>query len=148
LNIGGKNFFIPEQAVVLLQRAFEAMKEPVDRDKQLAVEPRKNKGKEMLDSDPSEQSFKPAAALEGPESSKQAEVRGNSGKIPYCYQCKTKGHAVEVYHALMYCDICASHDHVHPRCPKFRATKLAAVSCRYAVEGLGFFHVSFESSPR
>jgi hypothetical protein len=48
----------------------------------------------------------------------------------------------------MYCDICASHDHVRPRCPKFRATKLAAAPCGFAVEGLGFFHVPFKSSLR
>jgi hypothetical protein len=98
------------------------MKEPVDKDKQLAVEPRQNKGVELLDYDPSEQSFKSTASLEGPESSKHADVRGNSGKIPHCYHYKTKGHPIEVCHAEMYCDICASHDHVHPRCPKFRAS--------------------------
>jgi hypothetical protein len=48
------------------------MKEPVDRDKQLVVELRRNKGMELLDFDPSDQSFKPVAALEGPKSSKQA----------------------------------------------------------------------------
>jgi hypothetical protein len=57
-----------------------------------------------------------------------------------------KGHAIEVCHANMYCDICASQDHVRLRCPKFWAARLAAVPCGYAVEGLGFFHVPFELS--
>jgi hypothetical protein len=48
----------------------------------------------------------------------------------------------------MFCDICAAHDHVRPRCPKFRAPKLAAVSCGYVVEGFGFFHVPHEISMR
>jgi hypothetical protein len=48
----------------------------------------------------------------------------------------------------MYCDICASHDHVGPRCPKFWPTMLAAVPCGYAMAGMGFFHVPFKSSPR
>jgi hypothetical protein len=44
----------------------------------------------------------------------------------------------------MYCDICASHHHVQPRCPKFWAIKIAAVLCGYAVEGPGFFHIPHE----
>jgi hypothetical protein len=98
--------------------------------------------------DPIEQQPIKCAPLEGPESSKQAGNRGLSGKVPYCFRCKTKGHAIEVCHAMMFCDICASHDHVRPRCPKFRTPKLAAVPCGYAVEGLGFFHVPHEISMR
>jgi hypothetical protein len=81
-----------------------------------------------------------------PESSKQGEIRGGSGKVPYCYRCKTKGHANEVCHASMYCDVCASHDHVRPRCPKFRAVRLVAMTCGFAVEGHGFFHIHHDAS--
>jgi hypothetical protein len=68
---------------------------------------------------PVEKLSMPTLLIEGPESSKQGESRGGNSKVTYCYMCKTKGHAIEVCHAMMYCDICASHDHAHPRCPKF-----------------------------
>jgi hypothetical protein len=61
---------------------------------------------------------------------------------------KPKVKAIDVCHAMMFCDICASHDHVRPRYPKFRAPKLAVVPCGYVVEGLGFFHVPHEISMR
>jgi hypothetical protein len=101
-----------------------------------------------MEAQPMEQQSNQVAKFDGPESSKQAEGRGLSGKMPYWYHCKTKGHAIEVCHAPLFCDICASHDHVRLRCPKFQATKLAAVPCVYAVEGLSFFHVPHEISQR
>jgi hypothetical protein len=72
LSIGSKCFSIPEQADVLLHKAFEAMKEPTDKAKQVAEEPRMNKGKELMDTDPYEKTSKPAAMIEGHESSRQA----------------------------------------------------------------------------
>jgi hypothetical protein len=45
----------------------------------------------------------------------------------------------------MFCNICESPDHVRLRCPKFRAVKGAAVPCGFAVEGLGFLDIPFES---
>jgi hypothetical protein len=48
----------------------------------------------------------------------------------------------------MYCDIFASQGHVRPRCPKFRAVKLAAVPCCYVMEVLGYFHILYESLQR
>jgi hypothetical protein len=140
LSIGGKSFSILEQAAILLQRAFEAMKETTELNNQTAEESRGNKEKEVMEVEPSVNQSKPVAMIEGPESSKQGEVRGNSGK--------TKGHAIEVCHATMYCDICASHDHVRLRCPKFKVVKLAAVPCGYTMEGLRFFHIPYESSQR
>jgi hypothetical protein len=74
-----------------------------------------------------------------PETSKRGEVKGNSVKMSYCFRCKTKGHAIEVCHTNIYCDICVSHDHVRLRCPKFQAVRLPAVSCGFAMEGLDFF---------
>jgi hypothetical protein len=41
----------------------------------------------------------------------------------------------------LYCRICDCKDHVKSRCPKWRGEKPAAVTCGYAVEGLGFFHI-------
>jgi hypothetical protein len=65
LSIGGKCFSNPERATVLLQKAFEAMKEPIDKAKQVAEESRVNRGKELMDSDPSEKPYK----LSHPENS-------------------------------------------------------------------------------
>jgi hypothetical protein len=85
----------------------------------------------MMEAQPKEQQFNQVAKFEGPKSSNQAEGRGLSGKVSYCYRCKTKGHALEECHATMFCDICVSHGHMRLRCPKFRATKLGAVPCCY-----------------
>jgi hypothetical protein len=46
LSVGGKNFSILEQAALLLQRAFEAMKEPSVLSKQVVEEVRVGKGDE------------------------------------------------------------------------------------------------------
>jgi hypothetical protein len=146
LNLGGKGFNIPEQAVILLQQAFEAMRDPSVESRKDVVSEGTDKGKVAMDVDKSEKEAKPASAVDVPELSKQGEVRGSSGKIPYCFRCKTKGHAIKVCHANMYCDICASHDHVRPRCPIFRAVRLPAVPCGFAVEGLVFFHIHHELS--
>jgi hypothetical protein len=85
---------------------------------------------------------------EGAESTQQkthqAQCKEISGKVPYCFRCKTKGLAIESCFATMHCDICDSKDHFKPRCPKFRATKLGAVHCGYAVEGLGFSHIPID----
>lgn len=40
-----------------------------------------------------------------------------------------------------FCEVCASKDHVKARCPIYRADKVQATPCGYAVEGLGFFHI-------
>jgi hypothetical protein len=48
----------------------------------------------MMGAQPKEQQFNQVAKFEGPKSSNQAEGRGLSGKVSYCYRCKTKGHAL------------------------------------------------------
>jgi uncharacterized 2Fe-2S/4Fe-4S cluster protein (DUF4445 family) len=84
---------------------------------------------------------------DGAESSRQAAARKEGmGKNPYCFRCKTKGHVIEECHAIMYCDICESLDHSRVRCPKYRPVKGVAMSCGFAVEGLGFFHIPHETS--
>jgi hypothetical protein len=103
-----------------------------------------DKGKAVIGIEQVEKEVKSGLMIEGHETSKQGEIRGSSGKVSYCYRCKTKGHTIEVFHESMYCDICASLDHVHPRCPKFRAVRMAAMPCGFAVEGLGFFHIQHE----
>jgi hypothetical protein len=146
LSLGGKSFSIPEHAAALLQQAFEALSQPAAGSTHGEVKVGEDKGKAVIGVEPVEKVTKSGLMIEGPESSKQGEIRGSSGKVSYCYRCKTKGHAIEVCHARMYRDICASHDHVRPRCPKFRAVRLAAMLCGFAVEGLGFFHIQHEIS--
>jgi hypothetical protein len=151
LHVGGKNFSIPEQAAILLQQAFEAMKGSSGQNKNEADGTQLNKGKTVSDPEPALQQSKGIVTADVPESSKQAKIRGSSGKVPYCYRCKTKGHAIEVCHAPMYCDICALQDHVRPRCPKLWAVKLPAMpcgTCGFAVEGLRFFHIPHELSQK
>jgi hypothetical protein len=107
-----------------------------------------DKGKATIEVEVTEKIPKQNTMAEVPESSKQGEFRGGCGKVPYCYRCKTKGHAIEVCHENMYYDICASHDHVQPRYPKFQVVRQLAVPCGFAVEGLGFFHIHHEISQR
>jgi hypothetical protein len=143
--VGGKFFNLPEQAAVLLQQAFEAMSNNSDGMKN-QVEENSAKGKAVAMIEPVEEVPKPLLLADGAESSHQgAAGKEGSGKSPYCFRCKTKWHAIEECHARMFCDICESPDHVRLRCPKFRAVKGAAVPCGFAVEGLGFLDIPFES---
>jgi hypothetical protein len=41
----------------------------------------------------------------------------------------------------MHCEISDSLDDMKSRYPKFRAVKLQATPCGYAIEGLGFFFI-------
>jgi hypothetical protein len=84
LCIGGKSCSILEQAALLLQRAFEVMKEPTKQTKQVAEELRVDKGKGVMETEPTKKHSKPAAMIVGPESSKQGEVRGNNSKV-HCH---------------------------------------------------------------
>jgi hypothetical protein len=107
------------------------------------------KGKVPITGEPVEELSKPLLMQDGAESSKQGATRKEgSGKSPYYFQCKTKGHAIEECHTCMFCDICESPDHIRLRCPKLRAVKGATVPCGFAVEGLGFFHNPHESSTK
>jgi hypothetical protein len=148
VNVGGRSFNLPEQAAVLLQQAFELMSDSKGAKQQgdegACAEP---KGKEVTTIDSGDKVPKSQPAADGAESSRQAAARKEGiGKNPYCFRCKTKGHAIEECHASMYCDICESLDHFRVRCPKYRAVKGAAVPCGFAVEGLGFFHTPHETS--
>jgi hypothetical protein len=67
LSIGGKSFSIPEQAAALPQKDFEATKEPVYKEKDVAMEPRLTKGKELMDTIPIVQMAKLVSSVEGPK---------------------------------------------------------------------------------
>jgi hypothetical protein len=142
--VGGKLFNLPEQVVVLLQKAFEAMSNS-DSESKVLEEP--GKGKAIATVEPMEENTQAMLIQDGAESSKQgAAPKEGSGKLLYCFCCKTKGHAVEECHARMFCDICEISNDVRLRCPKFRAAKGAAMPCGFSVEGLGVFHIPHESS--
>jgi hypothetical protein len=86
--------------------------------------------------------------VEGAEASHQAAHQAphkeNTGKVPYCFRCKTKGHAIESCNTTMHCEICDIRDHFKSQCTKFQTVKHGAVPCGYDVEGLGFFHISHD----
>jgi hypothetical protein len=147
VNVG--RFSLPTEAAALLQRAFEAMKKEQNKkstQQEGAAVAADGKGKAEMKPEPVDHVPKAMTGSDIPKSSKNAARKESSVKVPYCFYCKTKGHAIEECHAARYCDICESQDHVKPRCPKFRAIKGSVVPCRYAVAGLGFFHVTHEES--
>jgi hypothetical protein len=133
---------------VVLKQAFEAMMNSYKVSEKQAKEI-SEKGKEVAMIGSIDNLSKLMPTTDGAESSRQAATRREgSGKSPYCFRCMTKGHAIEDYHANMFCDICESQDHLRVWCPKFRAIKDVAVPCGFAVEGLGFFHIPHESSAK
>jgi hypothetical protein len=78
-------------------------------------------------------------------SSAQGEARDQAviNKHPYCYRCLTKGHPKECTRQL-FCDIYVKVQHMSRklRCPLYKkASKLYAVTCGYAVDGLGFYYI-------
>jgi hypothetical protein len=64
-----------------------------------------------------------------------------SGKQPYCYRCLKKGHTMQGCTAKLFCDICHTEAHNSGRCPVFRGDKPGALTCGYAVDGLGFYYI-------
>jgi hypothetical protein len=91
--VGGKHFDLPEQVVVLLQKDFEAMSKTKSEQfiQPVAIA---DKGKAMASVEPGTESAKSVLMQDLAESSCQgAERKEGSGKSPYCFRCKTKGHA-------------------------------------------------------
>jgi hypothetical protein len=84
-NLGGKNFAILEQAVLLLQQAFEAMADHSSAPKQCALKEEVDKGKAVIEVEATEKTTKQNTMAEVSESSKQREFRGGGGKVSYCY---------------------------------------------------------------
>jgi hypothetical protein len=85
-----------------------------------------------------------------PESSKHVEGQLNrkesGGKVPDCFRCKTKGHAIESCHSPMHYEVCDSMDHIKSHCLMFRGVKMPVIPNGYAVEGLGFFFIPRDGS--
>jgi hypothetical protein len=92
----------------------------------------------------------PEKGTELVESFVQGEARGL--KIinkSYCQRCLSKGHVKEECVALLVCDICSSQTHLKPRCPlQNKASKVFAMTCGYAVDGLGFYYIPHQVSSK
>jgi hypothetical protein len=85
-----------------------------------------------------------------PESLAQGEARSNSefGKPPYCYRCLSRGHPKEECVAQLVCEICDSTSHVKTRCSLHKkVVKSFAMTCGYAVDGLGFYYIPHSMVP-
>jgi hypothetical protein len=80
--------------------------------------------------------------IEFVESSAQWEARAlKASTKPYCDKCLSKGHVKEECSALLAYKICSSQTHLKPRCPlQKKASKVFAMTCGYAVDGLGFYY--------
>jgi hypothetical protein len=60
---------------------------------------------------------------------------------PFCFRCYKPGHGELECRAKLYCDICASSEHLTGRCPILKQPRLMAHPCGYDVNGLGFYHI-------
>jgi hypothetical protein len=96
---------------------------------------KEHKGKEAGD--------KQVPSFDMPESSAQGEARAMSRTNgPHCYRCLTRGHLKEECTVTLFCDICECVTHVKGRCPLLKNAKLTyALTCGYAVDGLGFYYI-------
>ena len=67
----------------------------------------------------------------------------NSKEKPYCFRCLTKGHILTESIMIIRCGMCDSDKHVTNVCPYQKGAKPTVILCGYAVEGLGFYYISF-----
>jgi hypothetical protein len=84
------------------------------------------------------------------ESSTQGEARGYiANNNPYCYRCLSRGHSKEECVTPLFCDIYESTTHVKGRCPLLKKAKnMYAMTCGYAVDGLGFYYIPHSAAIR
>jgi hypothetical protein len=94
-----------------------------------------------------EVSVSPEKMHEIGESSAQGEARGHKViNKEYCHLCLSKRHVKEECVTPLACDICASLLHLKPRCPlQKKASKVFAMTCGYAVDGLGFYYIPHQA---
>jgi hypothetical protein len=121
---------LPTNAMLLVQQLLESLTE-----KNTTA----GKPTEEVETEPKENTK--VAAHDVPELSAQGEARGTLGmnRTPYCYRCLGKGHPKEECDVQLLCDVCESNAHVRARCPTYKkAIKSFAMTCGYAVDGLGF----------
>lgn len=148
LAVGGLNaaanvsFNLPGQVAALLQQAFASLQgaNPIPQLEAATIVEDK-KGKSIAQLIPIKGMSKATAFGEKPEPSSKAETKEGGGKSPYCYRCLTKGHIMTECTVEEFCEVCASKDHVKARCQIYRADRIQAAPCGYAVQGLGFFHI-------
>jgi hypothetical protein len=128
---------LPSAAMALLQQLLASLS---DKAKATEVEPQMKKGASGAE----------AKQIDVPKSLAQCEARGNKdfSKPPYCYRCLSRGHAKDCV-AQLVCEVCDITSHVKARCPVHKkAVKSFAMTCSYAVDGLGFYYKPHSAVPR
>jgi hypothetical protein len=128
---------LPPAAMALLQQLLVTI---LDKGKAQEVEKEMTKGESGTE-----------VKTDIPESSAQGAARSNSkfGKPPYCYSCLSRGHPKVECTTQLVCEICDSTSHVKARCTQHKeAVKSFAMTCGYAVDGLGFYYIPHSAVPR
>jgi hypothetical protein len=127
---------LPTNILALFQKFLETIANKEEATNAAALEGSKLPGE-------AERVEKPAQTRDGVESSTQGEVRGNNAaNVPYCYRCSKHGHPKEECTVTLFCDICENPNHIRRRCPILKKAKSTyALTCGYAVDGLGFYYV-------
>jgi hypothetical protein len=128
---------LPPAAMALLQQLLVTI---LDKGKAQEVEKEMTKGESSTE-----------VKTDIPESSAQGAARSNSefGKPPYCYSCLSRGHPKVECTTQLVCEICDSTSHVKARCTQHKkAVKSFAMTCGYAVDGLGFYYIPHSAVPR
>jgi hypothetical protein len=69
------------------------------------------------------------------------EGSSGEGNKPFCFRCYKPGHDKLECKAKLFCDICASTEHLTRRYPILKQPRLLAHPCGYDVNGLGFYHI-------
>lgn len=60
------------------------------------------------------------------------------------FGCLTKGHVLEDCTTILCCENCGRNDnHVTKACPATKSAKITAVPVGFAVEGMGFYYITF-----
>jgi hypothetical protein len=72
---------------------------------------------------------------------KVEENASGEGTKPFCFRCYKPGHGKLECKAKLFCDICASTEHLTGRCPILKQPRLLAHPCSCDVNGLGFYHI-------
>jgi hypothetical protein len=69
------------------------------------------------------------------------EGSSGEGSKPFCFRCYKPGHGKLECKAKLFCDICASTEHLTGCCPILKQPRLMAHPCGYDVNRLGFYHI-------
>jgi hypothetical protein len=131
------NTQLPPTAMFLLQQLLAAI---ADKGKATDIETEVNKGEKGTE-----------LKADVQESSAQGEARKNVdiNNPPYWYRCSSRGHPKEECVAQLLCEVCDSNTYIKAHCPVYKkVVKSFAMTCGYAVDGLGFYYIPHSATPR